>query len=239
LNWSSRSPASLPLRQSSAFGSDLVSRLFVGTWFWGSKYSSDYLDKLDAGVQRHLKVPHSWQVWHPEPEDGPLILMSGCFARLRMFSPAWQQKQGIAPGDRIVCLDLDSVVTGSLDALFDRPGTFTILQGANASNPCPYNGSIFMLRAGYHEEVWDDFSPEAAKAAPFYAFPDDQGWLAHKIPNADGWRVGSNSGIYAFQKPGWPTGMALPRDAKLVVFPGWRDPAKFTRLDWIQRHWLV
>jgi hypothetical protein len=31
--------------------------------------------------------------------------------------------------------------------------------------------------------------------------------------------------ISALWIPGWPTGMALPRDAKLVVFPGWRDPA--------------
>jgi hypothetical protein len=218
-----------------------MSRLFVGTWFWGSKYSTDYIDKLDAGVSRHLKGPHQWMVWHPELEDRHLILRSGCFARLRMFDPAWQQKMGMVPGDRVVCLDLDSVVTASLDALFERHETFLVLQGANAANPCPFNCSVFMLRCGYHEEVWADFSLEAAKRVPYHDFPDDQGWLWHKLPDAKGWRAGKDSGIYAFQKPGWPAGTTfLPAGARLVVFPGWRDPAKFAaRVHWIQQHWRV
>lgn len=217
-----------------------MSRLIVGTWFWGSKYPTEYVEKLKAGVQRNLKVPYEWMVWHPEPEDRHLILLPGCFCRLRMFDPNWQAKHGIAPGDRIVCLDLDSVVTGSLDMLFDRYDTFSILLGANAANPCPYNGSVFMLRAGYHEEVWSDFSLAAAKAVRYHEFPDDQGWFWHKLPNAAGWPVGARSGIYAFQKPGWPPGTALPREARLVAFPGWRDPGKFAEhVRWIREHWRV
>jgi hypothetical protein len=217
-----------------------MSALIIGTWFWGSKYSTDYLDKLYAGVSRHLKTPHKWMVWRPEPEDLRLILMPGCFCRLRMFDPEWQEKHDIVPGTRIVCLDLDSVVTGPLDLLFDSLDTFRILLSANTANPCPYNGSVFMLRAGYHDNVWADFSLEAAKAAPYHEFPDDQGWLWHKIPNAAGWSAGGSSGIYAFQKRGWPMGMSLPREARLVVFPGWRDPAKFAgNVPWIREHWRV
>jgi hypothetical protein len=155
-----------------------------------------------------------------------------------MFDKEWQKENRIEKGDRIVLVDLDVIITGELDPLFDRNEDFVILQGANAANPCPYNGSLQMLKAGKHERVWKDFSIKRAVEVPFYNFPDDQAWLADKIPNAAGWKAGTESGVYAFQKPGWPKGNdGLPEDARLVAFPGWRDPSKFKQLDWIQKHW--
>lgn len=164
-------------------------------------------------------------------------LVDGCFCRLRIFDREWQVARGIKPGDRLVNMDLDTVITGPLDPLFNRAETFMILQGANAANPCPFNGSLMMLRAGAHPEVWSDFSLEKARQIPFYEFPDDQGWLHHKLPKAPGWKVGAQSGVYAFQKPGWPKGEALPSDARMVVFPGWRSPEKFKHLQWIKDNW--
>jgi hypothetical protein len=154
-----------------------------------------------------------------------------------LFDPEIQSDIGACSGDRIVCIDLDVVITGSLDALFYRPEPFMILRGANSVNPCPYNGSVWMFRAGYRPDVWKDFSLEAARKIPYFEFPDDQGWLAYKLPNAIGWQVGSPSGIYAFQKPGWPQSNVLPDDVRMVVFPGWRDPKQFKHLNWIKKHW--
>lgn len=184
-----------------------------------------------------MKQEYRFAVFGPQAEDVYLTETKGCFCRLRMFDPAWQETNGIKAGDRIVCIDLDVVVTGPLDELFDRPEDFVILKGANSANPCPYNGSLQMLRAGKHSDVWSDFSLEAARKVPWFSFPDDQSWLAARVPDAAGWKAGSESGVYAFQKPGWPTGEALPSDAKIVAFPGWRDPSKFTRLDWVQENW--
>lgn len=212
--------------------------LTIVTWLWGEKYGTNDVLKLRAGLARNLRQPYRMLVASPEPEDVPLTSIPGCFVRLRMFDPEWQANaMKVEAGGRIVCIDLDVVVTGPLDPLFDREEAFLILQGANASNPCPYNGSLWMLRAGYRPDVWTDFSIEDAKEVPHYEFPDDQGWMAHKLPNAAGWKAGSSSGVYAFQKPGWPKGDALPSDARLVVFPGWRSPEKFKRLAWIEEQW--
>lgn len=207
--------------------------LIVVTWCWGTKYGNEDVRKVHSGFSRHLKQEHRFFVAQPLAGD----VVDGCFCRLRMFDPAWQKMNDIGDGDRIVCVDLDVVVTGELDPLFNRAETFMILQGANASNPCPFNGSLMMLRAGCHHGVWDDFSLDAAYAAPFYEFPDDQGWIHHKLPNASGWKVGSQSGVYAFHKPGWPKGDALPSDARMVVFPGWRSPEKFKHLPWVKQNW--
>lgn len=211
--------------------------LVISTWAWGAKYGAEYIERLAAGVARHLSVPHEFRVFTPGPEDLRLTRMPGCFARLRAFDPAWQARHGLAPGDRLVCLDLDLIVTGSLDGLFDRPEPFVILQGVNVSNPCPYNGSVWMLRAGHRPDVWSEFTPEAAGRVPFDSFPDDQAWFAAKLPGAAAFT--DRDGVYAFHKRGWPRGEALPGNARIVAFPGWRDPAGFTHLDWVKEHWAA
>jgi uncharacterized protein YbdZ (MbtH family) len=44
-------------------------------------------------------------------------------------------------------------------------------------------------------------------------------------------------GVYAFQKKSWPRGEALPKNARIVAFPGYRDPVGFQHLDWVKAHW--
>ena len=203
---------------------------------WGKKFSHDHVNKLRKGIERNLKQPYHWRVFHPEARDVHLTKIPGCFARLRAFDPAWQARNGIE--DRLVTIDLDTVITGPLDPLFDRDESFVIMQGANAVNPCPFNGALQMLCPGAHPEVWRDFSVEAAKKAPFYSFPDDQGWIWHKIPDAAGWKVGPEHGIYVFRKRGWPVGneTKLPDGAKLVTFIN-SDPSQLLHLDWVRDNW--
>jgi hypothetical protein len=78
--------------------------LVVTTWLWGhGKYDLDDVAKLRAGVARHLKEPHRFVCVSdrdfrlPDVEmvpiwDVELTKVTGCFARLRMFDPAWQKK---------------------------------------------------------------------------------------------------------------------------------------------------
>jgi len=216
--------------------------LTVCTWVWGTKYGPEYVERLAAGLNKHIRQPYRFAVYSVADEDKYLTDAPGCFARLRMFDPQWQRNHGI--DDRLVCLDLDVVITGGLDALFDRPEPFVILGGANSSNPNPFNGSIMMLRARAHPELWTDFNLEKStvelkEAGKVFAFADDQGWIWHKLANAATWATGRQSGIYSFRKRGWPSGDALPSGARLVAFPGHRDPSKFTHLDWVKENWIA
>jgi hypothetical protein len=158
--------------------------LRILTWRWGEKYSDDYVNRLRDAVRRNLGLPHTFRVVVPEPKDAHLTRIKGCFARLRAFDPAWQERQEFKAGDRIVCLDLDLIVTGALDVLLSRPEPFAILSGVNSANPCWANGSVWWTTAGYRPDVWEDFSLEAASELPAYEFADDQLWLAHKLPDA-------------------------------------------------------
>jgi len=224
--------------------------LAISTWLWGDKYSVEDVYKLKRGIDRHLQQPYRFLVmtererdWTPGEgierhaiKDPELLAFKGCFVRLRMFDKGWQINRGL--DDRLVCLDLDLIVTGPLDVLFDRPETFVIWSGANVSNPCPFNGSVMMLRPGHHHEVWNDFSMEAARKIKYFEFPDDQGWIAEKLPNAATWPCGRKSGIYAFMKAAWPPGqLTLPEGTRIVAFPGSRQPKDFTHLKWVRKHW--
>lgn len=223
--------------------------LTVVTWLWGDKFNADDVHKLASGVSRNLEEPHRFicvaddtrglKVECATIRDTDLLKVKGCFARLRLFDPDAQRASGIVQGERIVGIDLDTIITGPLDPLFDRPESFVIMQGGNAVNPCPYNGALMMLRAGVHPEVWSDFSLEAVSKVPFHSFPDDQGWIAAKVPNAAGWKVGPETGVYVYQKPGWPGGKTetkLPDGARLVTFIN-RTPKDIAHLDWVQENW--
>jgi hypothetical protein len=227
--------------------------LDVITWMWGDKYGMRDVVRLFKAVKSNLNLDHRFHVFS-DPEyqhletaygikahkiEDPNLMDRSCYCRLRMFDPRWQQRHGMH--GTIVSLDLDVVITGALDPLFTTANTFMILQGANAVNPNPFNASVMLLQSGYHTDVWDSFSVKKASTVPYHEFPDDQGWIWHKLPNAAGWPVGK-SGIYAFQKPGWPGWPkgghdALPVNARLVSFIGRRKPEQYTALPWVRKFW--
>jgi hypothetical protein len=156
-----------------------------------------------------------------------------------MFDPNWQKRNDFR--EPMLSLDLDLVIIKELDELTETQSTFKILKGANAVNPNPFNASVMYLKPGHHGEVWNDFTIERSKNIQYHEFPDDQGWIWHKMPEADGWQVGSESGIYAFQKPGWPLGAygtELPSDARIVSFIGKRKPTMYSGLPWVRKHWV-
>lgn len=224
--------------------------LHIITWLWGSKWPPHYVDRLFAAIRRNLKQDHRLVLITDRlvniaadavcmigvDADAAFLARPGCLVRMRMFDRALQARMGATKGDRIVCIDIDAVITGNLDPLFDRDDEFTIMQGFNSTNPCPFNGSLWMFRAGERHDVWDDFSIEAhAKYnVPVHAIPDDQGWLALKFPDANAYTP--KDGVYAFKKKTWPGRFALPSDARVVAFPG-RDPGKYLHLDWVKENW--
>jgi hypothetical protein len=223
--------------------------LFVCTWLWGNKWSPVYAERLFAGIYRNIEQPirsvlitdqivnHEADIICPIDDHRELLDLPGCLIRIKMFDAKWQQEIGARPGDRIVNVDIDAVITGSLDPLFDRDEEFVIMQGFNQTNPCPFNGSLWMFRAGERHDVWTQFSLEGFKTfgVPIHSIPDDQGWLHSRFPDAGAWRT--SDGVYAFKKIGWYGRRRMPRNARFVAFPG-RDPAKYPECDWIKKHWI-
>lgn len=223
--------------------------LTVACWKWKRKYGPHYVNKLMRGVARNLTIPHRFVCITDDPDgvecetwpiDRPDLLdvKDGCYTRLSMFDPEWQRKHDI---ERIVCLDLDMVITGNLDPLFSRTEPFIILAKSHW-NPCRFNGSVMSIQAGARPEIYTGFTLEAAETASIIDGEyrgTDQTWIAHVASDAATFSF--REGVFSVGKPGWPQGgnpLALPPGARIVSFPGRRDPSTLLMLDWVRKNWV-
>ena len=141
----------------------------------------------------------------------------------------------LARKTRIINIDIDTIITGPLDNLFDRGEDFVILQKINTTNPNPYNGSLWMVKARTRHDAWADFNVDRWKALPRHAKLSDQDWLRFKFPNLA--RL-VQIRVYTDSKKGLDSAdVNLMPDAKIVTFPG-RDPGWYTDVGWVKKHWL-
>ena len=188
-----------------------------------------------AGIDASIEVLPHWNdfadIPSPHGQKNP-----SCYRRLRMFAP----DAGASFGPHFVSIDLDTVITGDLTPLFDRPEDFVIW--GDYTNPLtPYNGSLMMLRAGARPEVWTDFdprlSPDQAKRAGFWG--SDQGWISFKVRDAATWN--KTHGVYSYRNDVKPKHGELPTDARLVAFHGNVDPwmPEAQALPWVREAWGI
>lgn len=118
-------------------------------------------------------------------------LIPNCYLRLRLFDPEINREFG----GHVLSMDLDCEIFDEFD-----PGrhSFKILRGFTRS---PYCGSMFMLKAGEHREVWERFDPVASpKLLAKLQYQgralvgSDQAWMGFAIPDAPTWSEAD--GIY-------------------------------------------
>lgn len=219
------------------------------TFKWGSKYSAEHVNTLARMVARHYRSPHrmicvtndaagidpSIEIVAdredfasvPSPHGGS---MPSSYRRLRLFSPDIAETFG----ERIVNLDLDLVITADIQPLFERKESF--IGWRDAYWPKQINGSVWMVKAGAHPEVWSDFEPVLS---PRYALDrgykgSDQGYISSMLPDCAKWTQAD--GVYSFKKDKCES---LPANARIVVFHGEPKPwsERCQRIAWIRQHY--
>jgi hypothetical protein len=108
-----------------------------------------------AGLDEGIEV-------RPLPADLP-----GWWSKLALFKP------GLFPeGDRVIFFDLDTVITGRIDALCDYDGPFAILR--DAFRPDGLQSAVMAWRAGECSEIWETYQ---AAGCPQDIPGGDQSWI--------------------------------------------------------------
>lgn len=220
-----------------------------------SKFGPEAVNVLARMVRRHYQKPHRFTCVTDDPagidpairilplwdDHGKLANPMGphnpsCYRRLKLFSP--EAAELIGP--RFVALDLDLVITGDVSPLWDCPEDFAIWK--NPTPPTPYNGSMFVLRAGARPKVWTDFDPARSPQQTRNArmFGSDQAWISYCLPGEKTWDEAD--GVYSFRTHLLPkNGKAkdLPANARVVVHHGRIDPwsPEARRIPWVREHW--
>jgi hypothetical protein len=216
-----------------------------------STFAGEHVDVLRRMVARHYPEPHRFvcvtddargiqepdvELFELWPDFATVANPSGrknpsCYRRLRLFA----RHPGAWLGERFVVLDLDAVIVGDMRPLWNRPEDFVIWKSSTSGNP--YNGSMWMLRAGARPQVWRDFdpavSPRETKAAGFYG--SDQAWIAHALgPDEATWSA--RDGVHSYRNEIQHGAGRLPAGARVVFFHGKTDPwdADAQRHAWVR-----
>lgn len=178
-----------------------------------------------AGLDPQVRIIPLWDEWGDIPSPAGAHNPS-CYRRLRIFAP----DAGELIGERIVSMDLDTVVTGDLTPLFSRKEDFVIWGGQSAQPHIRtpwnwYNGSFMMIRAGTRTKVWTEFDPlqSPQKAHAANSRGSDQGWIAYCLGQGEAiWT--ERDGIRSYRNSIATNKNRLPPGARLVAFHGRHDP---------------
>lgn len=228
----------------------------VVCWLWRAPgyrtaFHVEHVNALRAAVERHYAAPHRFICVTNETEgfDAGVELARdredfaavpsphghpnpSCYRRLRLFAP----DAGATFGERFVSLDLDCVITGDLQPLWDRPDNFVIWRDPGGRTP--YCGSMMLLRAGARLQVWNDFDPKASPQAALTAgcMGSDQGWIAHCLgPHEATWTAAD--GVLSYKRDALRRNF-LPAGARIVFFHGRPKPwdPEPRALAWVREH---
>lgn len=172
----------------------------------------------------------------PHDGNGP-VKRPACYRRLKMFAA----DAGQWLGERILSLDLDTVIVGPLDKLLDRREDFVAW---GDTNPLTYyNGGMILFTAGARPQLWDDFraDPDGCilKAKQARHHGSDQAWISYCLGPKEA-KFTRMDGVYSYRNHIRVRPMhSLPSDARLVSFHGNFDPwaAEPQRIQWVRDNW--
>ena len=235
----------------------MADRLVIAAFKWGHKYTTEHAVRLRNAFRRNLTLPHDFVLIsdRPDTEDSSLDVLdlrneiwtktanTRCMGqKLAVYNAAMRD----VLGSRFVLSDLDNVIVGNCDALFDRPDDFVI--AATPQGPLYYNSSLTLMTAGARRKVYDDWTPAkynkhglalSRRSGVPHGCISDEGWvMAWLGPGEKTWTKAD--GVYYYRRHIAPSG-GLPTGAKVVIMNGkqW-DPAKprwQEKSPWIREHW--
>lgn len=154
--------------------------------------------------------------------------LQGWFNKLYLF------KEGeFEEGERIIFLDLDTCITGSLDKIIQYDGEFACLQDFYVPNR--YATGIMMWRGGFGKEIWDSYEREGFPTGFDFG---DMAWIntvfaeEKYIPNIiQKLFKGSICSFKDHAREG------IPESVKIVCFHG--EPRPHDADNWVPYVWKI
>jgi len=176
----------------------------------------------------NMKSPHDRPGRSPNPS---------CYRRLKMFAPDaadWL-------GERILSIDLDTVITGDLTRPLSRKEDF-VIWGDTSPNTY-YNGGLILFTAGCRPQLWTEFDPVTSpvRARQAQQWGSDQAWIGACLGPKEA-KFGTSDGVYSYRnhlKNPTRGSCWLPNNAKIISFHGAIDPdhPEPQRLPWVKRYY--
>ncbi len=208
----------------------------------GGLYDASWVGKLARGVARNLTVPHRFVCLSDVEVPCERIALKhnwpGWWSKIELFAP------GTVTGPAIY-FDLDTIITGNIDALARLPYDFSMLRGFGRTH---YIGSGVMCFRKPQHAVYARFleQPEAFMRE-YAANPTNkhQAFNAHRGDQAFIYDTLGEQGITRFTDavPGmvllYPAHLNshVPDGCSVVCFKGAMKPPDAMIHDWARKNW--
>ncbi len=221
---------------------------------WGTRYGPEFVNRLYRAVERNLTHPFTFYCFtdddtgldpdiriRPLPAINlPRHVASTPWRKLSM----WQSPLAeITKGDLLV-LDIDLVVTGPLDELFDyQPGTYCVIENWTQKGEGIGNTSVFRLPIGQYTSIFESFNADPEAILSKHRI--EQHYISRSIPEQHFWPRSwclsfKHSVLPRFPANWWRT-PRLPEDARIIAFTGHPDPDEARDgtwpAPWYKRHY--
>jgi hypothetical protein len=165
----------------------------------GPTYNRSHVDRLEGMVALHMSQPYKFVCI----DDSPF---PGWWAKISLFEP------GRFRG-RVLYLDLDTTVIGSLYDLVNYPYPFCAIRDYQYS--LQINSSVMAFDAGVADSVYEDFTPDVMDR-----LHGDQNWIHEKVSDATAF---PKRWCPSYKAHVLPTGK-VPKDARVIVYHGQPKP---------------
>ena len=229
---------------------------------WGNKYPADYVNTLYSMVNRNMSRPFRFICLTDDPagieapaETFPIPELSinvegpeRGWKKLSVFSEELYNLSG-----RVLCLDLDLIITGPLDDLFDHPGDVLIIRDWLKKDGTG-NSSVYRFNVGAHPDILAKFENSFEGIKKIYR--NEQEYLSAALLSKNVLSYWPEQWCRSFKRHCVkPLSLLLaretevPENARVIVFHGKPDPheamsgqsgkwyRRFKPAHWIRQYW--
>jgi len=212
---------------------------------WGSSYSADYVNRLYNMIARYTTPPFKLYCLTNEPEGiKPEVEIRPCPAvgiPAAMRDGGWRKVSLWAPevvglSGECLFLDLDIIITGSLDDFFTYQGQsdYMVMRNYTTMNRRIGNTSVFRFTVGSHPDVLESLLANPQEMRTRYS--NSQTYISNTIKSMDFWPDGWIRQFKVHCLHPFPLRLFLqPRsfkDAKIVVCTGHPTPDELVAGKW-------
>ena len=230
---------------------------------WGAKYGPEYVNRLYGMVARNLARPFRLVCLtddpmgvRPEVTCAPIPPLPPFdqpkergWRKIASFSP---DLAGLLPGV-VLFLDVDVVIVGPLDPLFEAPGEFPMIRDWYHHLRVVGNSSVYRYRLAERRDVFDYFCAHADAVVRRRRNEQEYlTWLMARKGALAFWPAAWCRSYRAECLPPWPLRLwrapAAPPGSRVLVFHGDPKPPEaiagrkrgllaFQPAPWIERYW--
>lgn len=226
----------------------------VACVFWGDKFSDDYVYNLKSMVERNTTVPHQFVCFSDRELEGIKTVKlipgyEGWWNKMQMFNTDFKL------GNRVVYLDLDTLIVDNIDWLLEYDGMFMGIEDLGSVNKHQpelkgrLQSGVMSWDYRLNSHLWNRFTSSGESQR----YRGDGEYLNHIVPKyqRDFIQKRYKGKLKSYKYQVYSEGItddlsiicfhgrpSIPQAMTETVTTGWKNSGKtYEPQDWIKDYW--